>query len=470
MGERITTEVLVLGGGPGGYSAAFRAADLGKQVTIVEQESQLGGVCLHVGCIPSKTLLHTAEVIHEAREAASYGVYYPSPEIDLQKLAERKNQVVQTLAKGVSSLAKSRTVKIITGRGAFTGENTLSVTNEQGEQEITFSQCIIAVGSTPISLPEIFPDDPRVWDSTKALSLQEVPDRILVLGGGIIGMEMAEVYHCLGSQVSIVEMEDQIIPGVDSDLVRPLFTAAKKKYSAVYVGTKAVSADTSGPSMKVYLEGKKAPEYVEADVVLVAVGRRANGGTIQAEQAGIIVDERGEIPVDEFLRTSKPHIYAVGDVTGAPMLAHRASTQGVSAAEHIADGSSAYDPMTIPSVAYTNPEIAWMGITEQEAKEKQIDYQIGSIPWQVSGRALSAGKEKGLTKVLFHGETGRIIGAGITGQNASELIAEGILALEMGADALDISRAVHAHPTLSETFKLASELVNGSIIDMPPKS
>ncbi len=470
MDRNITTEVLVLGGGPGGYSAAFRAADLGKQVTVVEQEAQLGGVCLHIGCIPSKTLLHAAEVISEAKEIASYGVHYSPPKSDVKQLSQRKDQVVQQLAKGVSSLAEERNVTVIQGKGKFTGEYTLSVETEEGEIELTFSYAVIAVGSRPIELPELPSGDSRVWNSSTALSLQKIPENLLIIGGGIIGMEMAEVYHALGSRVSVAEMADQLIPGADSDLVRPLYTRAKKQLSGIYLGTKAVSADASGDALRVFLEGKKAPEYIDAEAVLVSVGRRANGDLIGAGEAGVELTDSGVIPVDEFLRTNSPHIYAVGDVTGAPMLAHRASSQGKTAAEHISGEAVSYDPMTVPSVAYTIPEIAWMGVTEKEAEERQMEFRKGSIPWQVSGRALSAGKEKGYTKALFHGETGRIIGAGIAGENASELLAEAVLALEMGADAEDIKRTVHAHPTLSETLQLAAEQVLGTITDMLPSS
>lgn len=464
MSDTMKREIVVLGGGPGGYAAAFRAADLGKQVLMIEQEKQIGGVCLHVGCIPSKTLLHAAQVIRDAREISSYGISFGEPKIDIKKLAGKKQDVVSKLASGVTGLAKARKVEVLHGRGVFEDANTLKV----GEQLVEFDQCIIAVGSSPIVLPFLPKDDPRIWDSTDALEVKEIPSRLTVLGGGIIGLEMAEVYHRLGSKVTVVEMADQIIPGADSDLVRPLYKLISDEYEGVYLNTTVTGVKAGKKGLAVTLESKDAPGTLEADVLLSAVGRKSNGGSLNLDAAGVKVNESGIIEVDEFLRTNVEHIYAVGDVTGPPMLAHRALYQGRIAAEVIAGEPSAYTPMTVPSVAYTHPEVAWMGLTEKQAKKDSVPYTKGTVPWQASGRALSAGMSQGVTKVLFHKESGRIIGAGITGENAGELLAEAVLALEMGADAEDIALTMHAHPTLSETFLLAAEQVHGSVTDMMP--
>lgn len=467
MADIIKTEVAVLGGGPGGYTAAFRAADLGKQVVIIERNPSIGGVCLHWGCIPSKHLLHAAEVIQEARAAESSGIRFGEPQIDLEKLRASKDRVVSTLAKGAEGLAKARNVRVISGEGKFLDSRTLQLST--GEQ-VRFEYCIIASGSRPVELPMIPRDDPRVWDSTDALELKSIPKHLVILGGGIIGLEMAEVYHALGSKITVVEMTDQIIPAADADLVKPLMKEMKARYEGIYLGTKVTEVKPLKQKLKVMLEGGKAPEYLEADALLVSVGRRANGDLLDLERAGLEHDRQGVITVDDFLRTDVKHIFAVGDVTGAPMLAHRAAYQGRVAAEVIAGLPTSYAPMTIPSVAYTHPEAAWMGLTEKEAKQQGIAYTKGTVPWQASGRALSAGKQNGVTKVLFDKKTGRIIGAGIAGYQAGELLAEAVLAMEMGADAEDISLTVHAHPTLSETLKLAAEQVHGSATDLPPGS
>ncbi len=466
MSKEIETDLLVLGGGPGGYTAAFRAADLGKKVLILDKAPQIGGVCLHAGCIPSKTLLHAAEIIEEAAEMKNFGVSFGKPKIDLKIMSEKRDQVIQTLAKGAAGLAKARNVTVMQGAGTFLDEHTVEV--DSGEK-IRFENCIIAAGSRPVELPFIPKDDDRIWDSTDALALKQVPKRLLILGGGIIGLEMAAIYHALGSAVTVVEMLDQLIPSADADLVRPLMTVLKKKYEGIYLSTKVTSIQAEGKSLRAALEGKKAPEFVDADVVLVSVGRRANGDMLDLEKAGIKADKQGVIQVDEFLRTDVRHIYAVGDITGAPMLAHRASYQGRTAAEVIAGEPVSYAPMTVPSVAYTSPEVAWMGITEKEAVKQGISYRKGTVPWQANGRALSAGKKNGVTKALFDEKTGRIIGAGITGYNAGELLAEAVLALEMGADAEDLALTMHAHPTLSETFMIAAEQVHGSVTDMLPE-
>ena len=462
MSETVTTEVLVIGGGPGGYAAAFRAADLGKEVTLVEREDRLGGVCLNVGCIPSKTLLHAAEVMDEAAGLADYGVSYAPPDVDIAQMANKKEKIISTLAKGVAHVAKQKKLRVITGgTGSFIDDHTIKVEQEGEEIIISFTSAVLAAGSRPVMLPFLPADHPKVWTSTTALSLPEVPDRLAVIGGGIIGMEMAGVYHALGSKITVIEMTDQLIPGADSDLVRPLMKKVKKQYEGVYLSTKVTAFEETEGALRLKLEGgKKVPDEVDADAVLVSVGRRANGDLLNLEAAGLEADSRGVITVDEFQRTSVGHIYAVGDLAGEPMLAHRASYQGKIAAEHLAGLPSSYDPMTVPSVAYTSPEIAWMGLTEKQAADDGIAYQKGAVPWQASGRALSAGAQQGMTKVLFDEKTSRIIGAGIAGRNAGELLAETVLALEMGADAEDIARTMHAHPTLSETFMEAAEQIS----------
>ncbi|MGZ8137179.1 MAG: dihydrolipoyl dehydrogenase [Methylococcaceae bacterium] len=464
--EVLHAEVLVLGGGPGGYSAAFRAADLGKQVVLVERDPVLGGVCLNVGCIPSKALLHTALIIHEADELEQHGVSFGKPSLDLDKIRNWKESVTKTLNDGLAGLAKQRKVKVIQGTGQFTSTNRISIQSEQGTTEVSFDQAIIAAGSHPTQIP-VFPnDDPRLWDSTAALNLKEIPKKLLIVGGGIIGLEMATVYHAFGSEISVVELMDQIIPGCDKDLVTPLFRRIKKQYSNIWLETRVTAIESQPDGLKVSFEGKDAPESELFDAVLVAVGRRPNGKKIAAEQAGVNVDEQGFIPVDRQQRTNIAHIFAIGDIVGNPMLAHKAVHEGKVAAEVIAGHKAGFDALTIPSVAYTDPEIAWMGLTENQAKQQGIEYDKAAFPWAASGRSLSMGRKEGVTKIICEKETGRILGAGMVGPNAGELIAEAVVALEMGADAEDISLSIHPHPTLSETFGFAAEMITGTITDL----
>ncbi|MGD7035586.1 dihydrolipoyl dehydrogenase [Methylotuvimicrobium buryatense] len=464
--SNLHAEVLVLGGGPGGYTAAFRAADLGKQVVIVERYPVLGGVCLNVGCIPSKALLHMAQIVHEAQEFSGHGVDFGAPKFDLDKIRSWKDSVTKGLNNGLDGLVKQRKITRIQGNGSFVSENQLQVDNENGTQLISFDQAIIAAGSEPTKIP-VFPnDDPRLWDSTGALQLREIPKKLLIVGGGIIGLEMATVYHALGSKISVVELMDQIIPGCDKDLVRPLHNRIKKQYEAIWTETRVTAIEALEEGLKVSFEGDKAPESEIFDAVLVAVGRRPNGKKIGAENAGIQVTEQGFIEVDKQQRTNIPHIFAIGDIVGNPMLAHKAAYEGKIAAEVIAGHKAAFDALTIPSVAYTDPEIAWMGLTENQAKEQGIEIDKGVFPWAASGRSLSMGRSEGMTKVICDKETGRILGAGIVGPHAGDLIAEAVLALEMGADAEDVALTIHPHPTLSETFAFASEVVAGTITDL----
>jgi len=468
MMQHLTTGVAVLGGGPGGYTAAFRAADLGLEVCLIEQGQRLGGVCLNVGCIPSKTLLHAAAVIEEAQTVSAAGIVFGVPQIDIEALRSHKAGIITQLTGGLDSLCKARKITRINGHGTFIDTNTIQVNGTDGPTRVSFAHGIIATGSSPFRLPGC-PDDPRIWDSTNALALTAVPKQLLIIGGGIIGLEMAQVYHALGSEITIVEMQGQIIPAADRDLVQPLFLKLKKRYH-IYTQTRVaeITAETSGIAVK--FAGDKAPAADCFDAVLVAVGRQPNTGGFGLESIGLTLDPRGFIAVNERQETAIPHLYAVGDVVGEPMLAHKASHQGKVAAEVIAGRTSAFTPTAIPSVAYTAPEIAWAGLTEKEAEQQGIAYQKGKFPWGASGRALSAGVANGVTKVLFDQVTGRIIGAGICGHNAGELIHEALLALEMGATAADIANTVHAHPTLAETFACAAEMVNGSITDvLPPK-
>ncbi len=459
-------EVLVLGGGPGGYTAAFRAADLGKKVVLVERFPVLGGVCLNVGCIPSKALLHIAQIIHEADELAAHGVNFGKPALDLDKIRNWKENISKTLNTGLASLVKQRKITLVQGNGQFSSDHSLTLQTAGGAQEIRFDQAIIAAGSHPTQIPGFPNDDPRLWDSTDALALTEIPDKLLIVGGGIIGLEMATVYHALGSQIHIVELMDQIIPGCDKDLVTPLFRRIKKQYQQIWLKTKVTSIESRDEGLEVNFEGNGVSESEIFDRVLVAVGRRPNGKKIGADKAGIFVDEAGFIPVDKQQRTNIPHIFAIGDITGNPMLAHKATHEGKIAAE-VANGHKAgFDALTIPAVAYTDPEVAWMGLTENEAKQQGIKYEKGAFPWAASGRSLSLGRNEGLTKILCDPETGRILGAGMVGPNAGELISEAVLALEMGADVDDISLTVHAHPMLSETFAFAAEMLNGTITDL----
>ena len=467
MSEKKSFDIVVLGGGPGGYTAAFRAADLGLDVCLIEKQERLGGVCLNVGCIPSKTLLHCAAVIEEAREIADFGVNFKEPEIDLEAMREKKESVIAKLTGGLGSLAKARKVTQIKGEGVFRDKESIAVKNGDEETLIGFKNAIIATGSRPFILPD-FPEDERIWDSTAALELSSVPKRLLIIGGGIIGLEMAQVYHGLGSEVTIVEMLEQVIPPADKDMVQPLFQKLKKSYT-ILTKTKVTEIKAEKKALKVTTEGKSS-ETAEYDAVLVAVGRKPNSENIGLESLGIAPSDRGFIEVDEQQRTSVTNIFAIGDVVGEPMLAHKATHQGKVAAEVIAGHKASFSAMTIPSVAYTSPEVAWMGLTEKEAKEQNIEYDKGKFAWGASGRALSSGAESGSSKALFSKESGRIIGAAICGQNAGELIHEAVLALEMGADAEDISKTVHAHPTLAETFAFACEMVDGSLTDgMPQK-
>jgi dihydrolipoamide dehydrogenase len=462
MSENLQTEVLVLGGGPGGYTAAFRAADLGKNVVLVERYPVLGGVCLNVGCIPSKALLHLAHTIHEAEESENFGVTFAKPQLDIDKIRAWKSSVTKGLNDGLGALAKQRKVTVIQGVGSFTGANTLVV----GETTVTFENAIIAAGSQATEIP-VFPnDDPRLWDSSDALALPFIPKKLLIVGGGIIGLEMATVYHALGSEIHVVELMEQIIPGCDKDLVTPLFRRIKKQYKNIWLETKVSAIEAQDDGLKVSFEGKGAPESEIFDAVLVAVGRRPNGKKIGAENAGVAVDDYGFIAVDKQQRTNVANIFAIGDIVGQPMLAHKAVHEGKVAAEVIAGHKSYFDALTIPSVAYTDPEVAWMGLTENQAKAQGIEYEKGAFPWAASGRSLSTGRKEGLTKILADKETGRILGAGIVGTNAGELLAEAVLALEMGADMQDISLTIHAHPTLSETFAFAAEMIEGTITDL----
>lgn len=468
MSENATlhAEVLVLGGGPGGYTAAFRAADLGKQVTLVERYPTLGGVCLNVGCIPSKALLHSAQIIHETAESASTGVKFDPPEINLDKVRDHKNKVVKTLTMGLASMAKQRGVTVVQGVGRFSSDKSLTVMTAEGERSVTFDHAIIAVGSQAVKIPSFPNDDPRLIDSTGALELADIPERLLILGGGIIGLEMATVYHALGSSITVVELMDQLIPGCDADLVKPLHQRIRKWYDNIYLKTRVTRIEARKEGLEVFFEGEGAPASEVFDKVLVAVGRRPNGLSIGAENAGVQVDERGFIAVDAQQRTNVPHIYAIGDVVGNPMLAHKATHEAKVAAEVIAGHKSAFQALTIPSVAYTDPELAWMGLTETQAKAQGIPHEAATFPWAASGRALGIGRREGLTKIIVDKETHRILGAGMVGPNAGELIGEAVVALEMGADVSDVALSIHPHPTLSETFAFAAEMVEGTITDL----
>ncbi len=461
-----SAEVVVLGAGPGGYTAAFRAADLGKQVILVERYPSLGGVCLNVGCIPSKALLHTALIINEAAHMKANGVDFGKPKIDLGGINGFKDKVVGKLTGGLAGLAKQRKVKVVTGLGSFVDANHVDVENDGKTTRIRFDNCIIAAGSQATEIP-VFPnDDERLMDSTDALLLTDIPKKLLIVGGGIIGLEMATVYQALGSEITVVEFMDSLIPGVDKDLVRPLQKIISKRYKAIHLKTKVSEIKAQKNGLKVSFEGDKAPAPEIFDKVLVAVGRRPNGDKIGADKAGVKVDDNGFIPVDKQQRTNVSNIFAIGDIVGQPMLAHKATHEGKVAAEVIAGMKSYFEPLTIPNVAYTDPEVAWMGLSETEAKAQGIEYEKGAFPWAASGRALGVDRDEGVTKVLFDKETRRIIGAGIVGPNAGELIAEAVLALEMGADAEDIGLTIHPHPTLSETFNFAAEMAEGTITDL----
>jgi dihydrolipoamide dehydrogenase len=466
-------EVLVLGSGPGGYTAAFRAADLGKKVVLVERYETLGGVCLNVGCIPSKALLHAAKVITEAEEMGHSGITFSKPEIDIAKLRTWKESVVGKLTKGLGGMAKGRKVTVVTGVGKFTGPNMLEVATKEGIKKVSFDNCIIAAGSQVAKIPGFPYDDKRLIDSTGALELADVPKRLLVIGGGIIGLEMACVYDALGSKVTVVEFADGLIPAADRDLVKPLQKRIEKRYEAIYLKAKVTRLESKPEGLLATFEGAeegKGPQPAQQmfDRVLLAVGRRPNGKDIAGEAAGVSVNERGYIPVDKQQRTNVPHIYAIGDICGEPMLAHKATHEAKVAAETIAGHKVGFDALTIPSVAYTDPEVAWMGLTETQAKKDGTTYAVAVFPWAASGRAISIDRTEGLTKLLYEPKSQRILGAGIVGPNAGELIAEMTLALEMGADLEDIALTIHPHPTLSETPFFAAEVALGTITDMPP--
>ena len=465
--------LVVLGSGPGGYTAAFRAADLGLEVIMIEKYEIIGGVCLNVGCIPSKALLHTASIINEAEEMGSHGVKFGKPEINIDEVRTNKDAIVSKLTGGLASLAKARKVTIVQGYGKFTSDKAIEVVAEDGTKtEVTFDNCIIAAGSRVTKLPFIPWDDPRVMDSTGALELEDIPERLLVVGGGIIGLEMATVYDALGSKVTIVELSPTLMPGTDRDLVKPLERRIGKKYENIFTSTKLAAIEPAKDGMKCSFETEDAkmakivPESDTFDRVLVSIGRSPNGKLIDAEKAGVNVDDHGFIATDNQMRTNVDHIFAIGDIVGQPMLAHKATHEGKTAAEVIAGHKAFFDARAIPSVAYTDPEIAWMGKTEEECKAEGIEYTKGAFPWAASGRSLSNGRSEGLTKVMFDKTSGQIIGAGIVGTNAGELIAEAVLALEMGADAEDIGLTIHPHPTLSETFNFAAEVAEGTCTDI----
>jgi len=459
-------QLVVIGSGPGGYTAAFRAADLGMDVILVERYEQLGGVCLNVGCIPSKALLHAANVIEEVKHVAEIGLDFGTAKIDLDKLRAHKEKTVGTLSKGIAGMAKQRKVRTVIGAAEFASANRLSVATSKGAVSIDFAQCIIAAGSQPVKLPAFPWQDPRVMDSTDALMLADVPKRLLVVGGGIIGLEMACVYSALGSAVTVVEFMDQLMPGADPDLVKPLQALLKKRGVAIHTACKVMQVSAGKKALTAEFEGKSVPEGRDYDRVLVSVGRSPNGGKLKAENAGVQVSERGFIAVDKQVRTNVPHIFAIGDLVGQPMLAHKATHEAKVAAEVAAGHKREWVARAIPSVAYTDPEIAWVGLTETEAKAKGIVYEIGKFPWAASGRAIGIGRTEGFTKLLFDPATHRVIGAGIVGSHAGDLIAELGLAIEMGCEAADIGHTIHPHPTLSETVAMAAEVFDGSITDL----
>lgn len=462
----VEAEVVVLGSGPGGYSAAFRAADLGKKVVLIERYDNIGGVCLNVGCIPSKALLHVAKVIDEAADTKAHGVDFGKPKLDIDKIRGYKDGVVKKLTGGLKMMAKQRKVDVVVGYGKFTGANELAVDNDGAVTTVKFQSCIIAAGSLPVKLP-FLPDDPRIMDSTGALELADTNCKMLVLGGGIIGLEMATVYHALGADISVVEMLDQIMPGADKDVVTPLQKRIKARYEAIMLKTKVTKVEAKDDGLWVTFEGDHAPAEnpQRFDRILSAVGRTPNGKKLDAEKAGVNVDERGFINVDNQLRTNVPHIYAIGDIVGQPMLAHKAVSEGHVAAEVIAGKKHFFEPKCIPSVAYTDPEVAWVGVTETQAKQDDIKYEKGVFPWMASGRALSIDRPEGFTKLIMD-DHGTVIGGALTGVNAGELIGEIALAIEMGCDAEDIALTIHPHPTLSESVMMAAEMYEGTITDL----
>ncbi len=459
------TGLVVIGAGPGGYTAAFRASDLGLDVTLIEKHTNLGGVCLNVGCIPSKTLLHAAKIINDSKEAKTLGLNFGEPEIELEKMKDWKNQVISGLTQGLQSLSKKRNINVIQGIASFTSANTVKITNGKDEQTLSFEQCIIAVGSNPATLP-FLPDDPRIIDSTDALELSTIPNKMLIIGGGIIGLEMATIYASLGSSVSIVELTETLMPGTDRDLVKPLEKHLKKVCDHIYKSVEVSSATSTKKGIEISFKGKGAPESAVYDSVLIAVGRLPNIGSIDPEEAGIQLDQNGFVQVDRQMRTNVPNIFAIGDIVGEPMLAHKASHEARVAAEVVSGMKTAMDSRCIPSVAYTDPEVAWVGLTEEDCIAQEIDYGKGVFPWAASGRSLSIARSEGLTKLLFDPRTKRILGGGMVGTNAGELIAEITLAIEMDCDASDIALTIHPHPTLSETLALAAETFEGTITDL----
>jgi len=460
-------DVAVLGSGPGGYTAAFRAADLGKKVILIERYTTIGGVCLNVGCIPSKALLHTAKVITDAEDTSNHGVSFNKPSIDLEQLRNWKsNKVVKKLTMGLAQMAKQREVKIIEGEGKFISPHQINIELNDGSNKIIgFKSAIIAAGSQSSKIPNT-PDDERIMDSTGALELKDIPKKLLIIGGGIIGLEMGTVYDALGSDVSVVELSDGLIQGCDRDIVRPLHKRMEKRFENIWLNTKVTGIESKKGGIDVFFEGEDVPKKMTFDRVLVAVGRKPNGHKIDADKAGIQVTEHGFIDVDKQMKTNVDHIYAIGDIVGQPMLAHKATHEGKVAAEVIAGEKVEFQAMTIPSVAYTDPEIAWAGVTEDEAKSKNIEIEKAVFPWAASGRAISTNRTEGMTKLIFNKETNRIIGASIVGTNAGELIAEAVLSIEMGADAHDVGLSIHPHPTLSESVAMAAEIKEGSITDL----
>ncbi|CAM3776867.1 dihydrolipoyl dehydrogenase [Avibacterium endocarditidis] len=470
MNKEIKTQVVVLGAGPAGYSAAFRCADLGLDTVIVERYSTLGGVCLNVGCIPSKALLHVAKVIEEAKSLAEHGIVFGEPQTDIDKIRGWKEKVINQLTGGLAGMAKMRKVQVVNGYGKFSGPNTIIVAGDEGETTIHFDNAIIAAGSRPIQLPFIPHEDPRIWDSTDALKLKEVPKNLLIMGGGIIGLEMGTVYHALGSNIDVVEMFDQVIPAADKDIVQIYTKRIEKKFNLL-LETKVTAVEAKEDGIYVSMEGKAANETRRYDAVLVAIGRTPNGKLIDANVAGVEVDERGFIHTDKQMRTNVPHIFAIGDIVGQPMLAHKGVHEGHVAAEVIAGQKHYFDPKVIPSIAYTEPEVAWVGKTEKECKAEGINYEVAKFPWAASGRAIASDCADGLTKLIFDKDTHRIIGGAIVGTNGGELLGEIGLAIEMGCDAEDLALTIHAHPTLHESVGLAAEVFEGSITDLPnPKA
>ena len=467
MSKEIKTQVVVLGAGPAGYSAAFRCADLGLETVLVERYSTLGGVCLNVGCIPSKALLHVAKVIEEAKHASKNGVYFAEPRIDLDEVRAGKEAVVAKLTGGLAGMAKQRKVTVVEGLAAFTDPHTLVARDRDGKPTtIKFDNAIIAAGSRPIQLPFIPHEDPRVWDSTDALKLKEVPKKLLIMGGGIIGLEMGTVYDALGSEVEVVEMFDQVIPAADKDVVG-IYTKQVEKKFKLMLETKVTAVEAKDDGIYVSMEGKACNDTKRYDAVLVAIGRMPNGKLIDAGKAGVEVDERGFIHVDKQMRTNVPHIFAIGDIVGQPMLAHKGVHEGHVAAEVIAGKKHYFDPKVIPSIAYTEPEVAWVGKTEKECKQEGLNYEVAKFPWAASGRAIASECAEGMTKLIFDKDTHRILGGAIVGANGGELLGEIGLAIEMGCDAEDIALTIHAHPTLHESVGLAAEVFEGSITDLP---